>query len=133
MPGERGLLAVEPWPEGDESLLDADAEAQMGGVRELVVLIRRLRDEAGVKPGVRLPAQSDLDPSLAEHIANLARLDLSSNGGDPVANLGGGLVRISASGDFDADAFRARIDARRAELRKEVERGEKKLSNKGFV
>ena len=42
-------------------------------------------------------------------------------------------MRIHASGEFDADALRARVDARREELRKEVERGEKKLANKGFV
>jgi valyl-tRNA synthetase len=133
MPGERGLLAVESWPEADPGRFDEDAETAMERVRELVTVIRRLRDEAGVKPGVRLPVESDLDPALAEHVANLARLDLSPNGGDPIADLGAGAVRIHASGDFDADALRARVDARREELRKEVERGEKKLANQGFV
>jgi valyl-tRNA synthetase len=131
MPGERGLLAVDRWPEGDASLLDAEAEAQMERVRETVVAIRRLRDLAGVKPALRLPAAVDSDPVEAEHIANLARLDLSSNGGDPLATIAG--VRIFAAEGIDASAFQARVDARRNELRKEVERGEKKLSNKGFV
>src|SRR4051812_14772828 len=111
MPGERDLLAVSEWPEGDESLFDEPAEVEMEGVRELVTIIRRLRDEAGVKPAVRLPVESDLDPVLAEHVANLARLDLSPNGSDPIASLGAGAVRIHASGEFDADALRARIDA----------------------
>src|SRR3954471_15320061 len=133
MPGERGLLAVEAWPESDDSRVDPGAEAEMDRVRELVTLIRRLRDEAGVRPAVRIPAASDLDPAIAEHVANLARLDLAaSNGGDPIASIGAGAVQIHA-GDFDADALRERIDARREQLRKEVERGEKKLGNKGFV
>jgi valyl-tRNA synthetase len=141
MPGERGLLAVEAWPEVDESLFDPEAEAEVERVRELVTLIRRLRDEAGVRPAVRIPVASGLDRALAEHVANLARLELATNGadpmaaadGDPIADLGAGAVRIHASADFDADALRARIDARRDLLRKEVERGEKKLANQGFV
>jgi valyl-tRNA synthetase len=133
MPGERGLLAVAPWPEADDSLLDAEAEAEMGRVREIVTVIRRLRDEAGIKPAVKLLASSDLDRTLSGHIANLARLDLSGNGGDPVATVGGGAVRILASGDLDAGAFQARIAARRAKLADEIARIEKKLLNDGFV
>jgi len=131
MPGERDLLAVSPWPEIDESLFDAEAEAEMERVRETVVAIRRLRDLAGVKPALRLPAAVDLDAAAAEHVANLARLELSSNGGEPLATIGA--VRILPSADVDAKAFLARVDARREELRKEVDRGEKKLGNKGFV
>jgi valyl-tRNA synthetase len=131
MPGDRGLLAVEPWPEADEALIDESAEQAMDRVRETVVSIRRLRDQAGVKPAVRLPAHVDADDAVAEHIANLARLELSSNGGEPLATVGA--VRILTSADVDADAFQQRVDARRDELRKEVERGEKKLGNKGFV
>jgi valyl-tRNA synthetase len=131
MPGERGLLAVEAWPEIDESLFDEDAEAEMERVRETVVSIRRLRDLAGVKPALRLPATTDLDAAAAEHIANLARLELSQNGGEPLATVGP--IRILATADVDAAAFQQRVDARRDELRKEVERGEKKLGNKGFV
>ena len=131
MPGERGLLAVEPWPETDEARFDTDAEAEMERVRETVVSIRRLRDLAGVKPALRLPATVDLDPAVAEHVANLARLELSSNGGEPIATIAG--VRILASDEIDADAFSQRVDARREDLRKEVQRGEKKLGNKGFV
>src|SRR3954452_10558317 len=123
MPGERALLAVERWPEADESLIDAEAEAQMERVRETVVSIRRLRDLAGVKPALRLPASVDMDATMAEHIANVARLELSSNGGEPLATVGA--VRILASADVDAEAFTARLNARRDELRKEVERGEK--------
>ncbi|MDX6581431.1 MAG: valyl-tRNA synthetase [Solirubrobacterales bacterium] len=133
MPGERGLLAVSPWPKADDSLLDAEAEAEMERVREIVTVIRRLRDEAGIKPGVKLLASSDLDGALSEHVANLARLDLSGNGGDPVATVGGGAVRILASGDLDAGVFLERIVARRAKLADEVARIEKKLSNDGFV
>jgi valyl-tRNA synthetase len=131
MPGERGLLAVAEWPAPDDSLLDADAEAAMERVREAVVAIRRLRDLAGVKPRVKLPAAVDHDDATAEHIANLARLELSANGGDPVATIAG--VRILASDQLDAGALAKRIEERRAELDNEIARIEKKLANEGFV
>jgi valyl-tRNA synthetase len=131
MPGERGLLAVSEWPEADESLLDPEAEAAMERVREAVTAIRRLRDDAGVKPGVLLPAQTDLPDDLAAHVAHLARLELSANGGDPVATVAG--VRILASGEYDAEALTRRLADRRKELTGEIQRVEKKLANKGFT
>jgi valyl-tRNA synthetase len=131
MPGERSLLAVERWPEADHSLVDPDAEAAMERVRDAVVAIRRLRDLAGVKPALRLPAAVDFDSSLAEHVANLARLELSSNGGDPLATVAG--VRIFATDGLDATAFQQRVQARREQLRGEVARAETKLANQGFV
>jgi valyl-tRNA synthetase len=133
MPGERGLLAVAPWPETDESLVDEQAETTMERVREAVTLIRRLRDEAGVKPGVRLPAQVEMEADVAAHIANLARLELSANGADPVASVAGGSIRILASGEYDAEAFSRGVASRRAQLREELARVEKKLSNRGFT
>src|SRR5207237_8755428 len=114
MPGEEGLLATEPWPSADESLLAADAEAVMERVQEAVTAIRRLRDEAGVKPGVRIPAAVDGDAAVAEHIANLPRLELSADGADPVATVAG--VRLLASDDFDHAALARRIEERRREL-----------------
>jgi valyl-tRNA synthetase len=130
MPGERGLLAVSPWPEVDGSVFDDEAEATMGRVQEAVTAIRRLRDEAGVKPGVKLPATVDLDAAVAEHIANLARLELSANGAEPVATVAG--VRILASDEFDHEALARRFEERRRELDAEIERVEKKLANPGF-
>jgi len=131
LPGERALLAIEPWPEADESLFDRAAEAAMERVQQAVTVIRRLRDLAGVKPGVRLPADVDLEEGVAGHIANLAGLELSPNGGDPVATIAG--VRILASDAFDAEALARTIDERRRQLDSEIARIENKLANKGFV
>jgi valyl-tRNA synthetase len=131
MPGERGLLAVERWPEADDSLLDPEAEAVMARVQEAVTTIRRLRDDAGIKPGTRLPAQVELPDDTAAHVANLARLELSANGAEPVATVAG--VRILASADYDAETFSKRIEERRKQLHDEVARIEKKLSNQGFT
>jgi len=66
-----------------------------------------------------------------EFVGRLARFEFSTDGGDPVASIGP--VQVLATGDIDADTVRKRIEARRSELQAEVERGEKKLANKGFV
>ncbi len=44
-----------------------------------------------------------------------------------------GPVQVLANDEIDPDGVRERIEARRAELRSEVERGERKLANAGFV
>jgi valyl-tRNA synthetase len=134
MPGERGLLAVEPWPAVDESLIDAGAELAMEGVRDAVTMIRQLRDQAGIRPGMRLPARLEVGADLGEHIAHLAQLQPDADGGDPVATVraAGGFIRILPSDDFDHDALAARVDARRRELESEIARAEQKLANPGF-
>ena len=53
------------------------------------------------------------------------------DGGEPVASIGP--VRVLASEQLDAEAVAARLEKRREELRAEVERGERKLANEGFV
>ena len=44
-----------------------------------------------------------------------------------------GPVRVLSSAELDADAVATRLEARREELRAEVERAERKLGNEGFV
>jgi valyl-tRNA synthetase len=45
----------------------------------------------------------------------------------------GGAVGILPSPDVDLEAAERRLEARRAELRSEIERAERKLANEGFV
>jgi valyl-tRNA synthetase len=77
-----------------------------------------------------LSGQVDGEPPH-EFVGRLARFELSADGGDPVAAVGP--VQVLASDEIDADGVRRRIEARRDELRGEVERGERKLANAGFV
>ncbi len=58
-------------------------------------------------------------------------LRFSGDGGEPVAAIGP--VKVLDSAEIDADAVAARLEKRREELRAEVERGERKLGNEGFV
>jgi valyl-tRNA synthetase len=77
-----------------------------------------------------LPAAIDgMAPS--EFVGRLSRFAFDGVGSVPVASVGP--VRVLASEALDAAAVEVRLDKRREELRSEIERGERKLSNQGFV
>jgi valyl-tRNA synthetase len=129
-PGNDGHLAVHAFPTADESLFDAAAEADVESGIELTQRLRAWRDLAGVPVGAVLVAQlGGIDPP--EFVGRLSRFEFDGVGAEPVASIGP--VRVLPSDQLDAEAVAARLDKRRAELQSEVERGERKLGNEGFV
>jgi valyl-tRNA synthetase len=145
-PARRGHLVVHPFPAADESLFDDSAEADVEGGIGLTQRLRAWRDLASVPAGAILPARIEgVDPP--DFVARLARFDFkypdaSANQSlDPASILYGddpriaaiGPVRILPSEQLDAEAVAERLGKRREELRAEVERGERKLGNQGFV
>jgi valyl-tRNA synthetase len=139
LPGERGLLAVAPWPEPDPRLRDAEAEAALGRFMEAVGALRSFRDDVGAKPGE--PVRGVLDAGgyddLREQLGRLARFELVDAGAaaDPVAEVKvpGGVVHVLASGAFDPEEESRRREAERSRLEGEIERLERKLANEPFV
>jgi valyl-tRNA synthetase len=133
--GRPEMLVVHPFPEQDPTLIDADAEAEVGEAIELTRSLRRWRERVGVAAGSVLPARVvDGDPPH-ELVARLARLsfdrDAAADGGEPLAQVG--RLEILASEEIDAGEVRRRVGERRDALRSEVERAQHKLSNDGFV
>jgi valyl-tRNA synthetase len=129
-PARQGHLAVHPFPAADESLVDSDAEDEVEGGIRLTQRLRAWRDLAGVSVGATLPAVVDgFEPP--SFVARLARFAFDGAGAEPVASIGP--VRVLDSDQLDAEAVAARLEKRREELRAEVERGERKLGNEGFV
>jgi valyl-tRNA synthetase len=140
LPRERGMLAVVPWPEADESRLDEVAEAKLGRLIEAVTSLRRYRDEVGAKPGVAVRGRLVADgyEELHEQLGRLARFELeldASADGDVLATvpIPGGGVQVLPSDAFDANEARRRVEAKREQLRAEIERAERKLANEQFV
>jgi valyl-tRNA synthetase len=134
IPGAEGLLAGRVGLE--RSPIDERSEREIGNVIEAVQALRAWRDLAGVKAGQILSAKL-LAPGYeqtAEHLARLARLSLQDEG-DAVATvpIPGGIVEVLASEDLDVDAAQRKLEQRRARLREEIKRAERKLSNDGFV
>jgi valyl-tRNA synthetase len=129
-PSRQGHLAVHAFPEPDESLRDADAEAEVRAGIELTGRLRAWRDLVEAPAATVLPARAEgIEPQ--EFVGRLARFEFGDDGGDPVAAVGP--VKILASAEIDAEAVSARLEARRKELRSEVDRAEGKLGNEKFV
>ncbi len=92
--------------------------------------LRAWRDLAEV-PVASVLAARHAEGEPHEFVGRLARFRFEEDGGEPVAAIGP--VQVLASAELDVEAVGARIDKRREELRSEVERGERKLANEGFV
>ncbi len=141
LPGERGLLAVASWPEADEALIDGAAEARLGQVIEAVTELRSYRDAVGARASADIPARllaDGYDDASRAQIARLARFEFvpdEHEDGDVLATLPipGGAVQVLPSEAFDPEEGEKKLAAKRDQLRGEIERGEKKLANKGFV
>jgi valyl-tRNA synthetase len=137
MLGEDGLLAGTLAPAAGGSSRDPEAEEQVGRAIAAVTALRGWRDRCEVRPGavvpIRLPDAGY--EATGATIAGLARVELAGNGTEPVAGIAvpGGTIGVLPSPDVDLGAAERRLEARRAELRGEIERAERKLANDGFV
>jgi len=130
--GERAeMLVIHAFPAVDESLIDRQAERELGGWIEVTRRVRRWRDLVGVAAGTILPARLASGQAPHELVGRLARLSFDGSDGEPLAAFGG--VEILASDRVDAGEVRRRVEERRSVLQGEVERAERKLSNSGFV
>ena len=129
-PARQGHLVVHPFPVADETLRDAAAEEDVESGIDLTQKLRAWRDLAGVPAAAVLAATTDgVEPP--EFVARLSRFEFDGVGSEPVASIGP--VRVLASEQLDGEAVAARLAKRREELQAEVERGERKLGNEGFV
>jgi len=129
-PWRQGHLAVHPFSEVEESLLDAEAEAEIEVGIELTRRLRAWRDLVDVPAKSRLSARVEGEPPH-EFVGRLARFELVEDGGDPIASVGS--AKVLASAEIDAAAVAVRLERRREELRSEVARAEGKLANEKFV
>ncbi|HWM55789.1 MAG TPA: valine--tRNA ligase [Solirubrobacterales bacterium] len=129
-PAREGHLAVHPFPQADESLLDPEAESEVERWIELTRRLRAWRDMVEAPASTRLSARVEGEQPH-EFVGRLSRFEFAEDGGDPIAAVGP--VRVLASAEIDAAAVAARLEKRREELRSEVARAEGKLANEKFV
>jgi valyl-tRNA synthetase len=137
MLGEDGLLAATLATPPGASDRDDAAEEQVGRAIAAVTALRGWRDRCEVRPGAIVPVRlpSDYDP-VRGTVEHLARVTWDGSGdAAPVAGVAIplGTADILPSPDVDVEAAERRLEARRAELRAEIERAERKLGNDGFV
>jgi valyl-tRNA synthetase len=135
LPGDRSTpLVVRPFPTADPGLVDSEAESELDGAIELTRRLRRWRDLAGVEAGAVLRGRVSAGAAPPELVARLARFSFEDGAGgadEPLATVGP--VEVLSSAGLDPAVAVRRIEARRDEIRGEIERARKKLASDGFV
>ena len=139
-------LIVAPWLGGDEELVSDEAEARMADFQSLIVEVRRLRKEYGVKEGERVAIHVAGGPEgFAESIAGMGRATEQLAGIDRVEQGSGEGVGAHAvlanraeiflplEGVIDVEQERARIEDEVRKVEGLLAATEKKLANEAFV
>ncbi|RZJ76357.1 MAG: valine--tRNA ligase, partial [Brevundimonas sp.] len=145
-PAREGLLIGAEWPVLPDSFIDADAEAEIGWLVDLVGEVRALRGEMNVPPGAKPPlAFVAPDAVTAERIARhrdliltLARVsDIATAQTAPDGAVtfvsGGATAALSLAGIIDLTAERARLAKEVAAFDSDIGHVMKKLGNPNFV
>jgi valyl-tRNA synthetase len=135
IPGAEGLLAQRVASAAEAR--DESAELAIGNVIEAVQALRAWRDLAGVKAGAEVEGRLAAVgyEETGEHLSRLARVSLNGGAGEAVASVPvpGGAVEILAGAGIDVQGAQRKLDERRAQLRDEMDRAQRKLANQGFV
>jgi len=139
------LLALAPWPSG-EGLDDANAEAEIGWVVDLVGAIRSVRAEMNISPATLLPlALAGVSAETkaragrwAEFIKRLARLgDITFTDAAPQGAVQlvvrGETAALPLKGVIDLAAERARLQKEIAKVEADIKRVDAKLGNADFI
>ncbi|MBV8838767.1 MAG: valine--tRNA ligase [Alphaproteobacteria bacterium] len=138
-----GLLALASWPM-PEGLDDADAEAEIGWVVDLVSSVRSVRSEMNISAATPLTLINVSMPTKAraarwtEFIKRLARVsevsyaDESPQGAVQLV-VRGEVVALPLKGVIDIAAERARLEKAIAKVDVDIKRARDKLSNPKFL
>jgi valyl-tRNA synthetase len=141
-------IMLQPWPVADESLLDTYAEDEMLWVMQFILGIRKIKGEMNISPGKQVPVLlsqcTPIDEQRAiDHRAYLdflARTEsisvISGSDEEPesaITLVGDMRVLIPMAGLIDKEAEIKRLEKEIGRFDGEIQRLEKKLSNRGFV
>jgi valyl-tRNA synthetase len=137
------LLALAPWPKL-EGLQDAEAEAEIGWLIDLVSAIRSIKAEMNTNAIIPLvlvaaPAQTQQRAERwSDFIKRLARVsEITSAASAPAGSVQlivrGEVAALPLKGVIDIAAERARLDKEMVKADADLKRSDAKLSNEKFV
>ncbi|HEX4183393.1 MAG TPA: class I tRNA ligase family protein, partial [Caulobacteraceae bacterium] len=145
-PAREGLLITAAWPDAPPGWVDADAEAEIGWLIDLVSEVRSIRAEMNVPPSARAPltvagAHAATRARLERHrelILTLARLNSAREADAPphgaVPFVIGEATGFLAIAEFiDVAAERARLTKEIGVFSSDIDRTAKKLANADFL
>ena len=148
MPHEGDSIMVAAWPESDEQLFNAEAEAAMNAIMEAIKAIRNMRAEVNVAPGKKVPAillvADELQQVVADNqsyiklMASVDELSILRAGGDKPENAMAAVTKgievyLPLKGLIDVEKETQRLNKELDGMTKEIGRIEGKLNNAGFL
>jgi valyl-tRNA synthetase len=142
---EASALAVAPWPERLDDLLDPQTEECIRIVQEVVRAIRDIRNKYSKAPSEKLAASAqapraacdtlNTHPELVCQLAGLVSFEVAEDAVKP-SNAAAAIVvdiQIYVHNVIDPKAERERLEKQRAEIDKAKLGVERKLANENFV
>jgi valyl-tRNA synthetase len=142
-------LVIEAWPDEHPERIDAEAEAQMNALMELIGAVRNLRSEYAVPPaseiGIRVssaaPALAAALQVEARALRRMARVSAIDEGADVPSGKGGAHAVLRAGGELfiplegliDVAKERDRLGKELTRIEGQLKGTEAKLSNEQFV
>ena len=144
--GRDGMLMTARWPELPEAWIDAEAEAEIGWLVDLITEIRQVRAEMNVPPSARAPltlsgAAPEARQRLSRHrdliltlgrLGSIAEAEHAPAGAVPFV-IGEATGALAIAEFVDLTAERARLAKEIAAHAGDIDRTAKKLSNPDFV
>lgn len=134
----RESVVIADWPT-DSGFRDDAAEKEIELVQQVVTEVRRFRNDQGLQPGQKVPAELTLSgTALAPHeaaIRQLLRLQPAGEGFQATASLpvAGATVALDLSGTIDVEAERKRLTKDLEAAQKEKAQATGKLGNEAFL
>ncbi|MFD8685435.1 valine--tRNA ligase [Streptomyces sp. NPDC059651] len=134
----RESVVIADWPK-DSGFRDDAAEKEIELVQQVVTEVRRFRNDQGLQPGQKVPAELTLTgTALAPHEAamrQLARLQPAGEDFHATASLpiAGATVALDLSGTIDVGAERKRLTKDLEAAQKEKAQATGKLGNEAFL
>ncbi|MFC0634354.1 valine--tRNA ligase [Brevundimonas balnearis] len=142
---DEGMLLGAAWPDLPDAFVDAEAEAEIGWLIEVVEAIRALKGEMGVAtsrpPLTFVAADTEIAARVERHrdllgglarVSEIALLDAAPKGSVSFV-AGGGAAALTLAGLVDVSAERARLDKEIATREADAAVFSKKLDNPNFV
>ena len=141
-------IMTQPFPVADAGKIDEAAETELDWVKNFITGVRKIRSEMDIAPGKPLPVllqnASDADRhcfnSNQNFIETLARLEsvtwlaaIDSAPESAMTLVGEMHILIPLAGLIDKEAELARLEKEIGKLKINIEKGEAKLQNPGFV
>jgi len=142
LPGERGTLMRESFPQAADFKRDLQAEKEMDIIQRAVEAVRNIRAELHILPKAELELvvakqHAEMIVKHADFIVTLCKLKSVTVGTRPagaVSKVVDGLeLYLVVAGHVDVQAERARLDKERAKLAGDAERIEKLLADESFI